>query len=93
MKIMSESLKFSLAHAIIQSVIVLPDLWYNPPWSIDPGIMLYYTSFKIQFAHYLFLFYILFDTFKNYKTLKYDDYFHHITTFMGVSTSLKVGPH
>ena len=90
---MSESLKFSLTHAFIQSAIVLPDLWYNPPWSIDPRIMLYHTSFKIQFAHYLFLFYILFDTFKNYKTLKYDEYFHHIMTFIGVSTSLKIGPH
>ena len=90
---MSESLKFSLTHAFIQSAIVLPDLWYTPPWNIDPDLMLHHTSPKIQSAHYLFLSYILIDTFKHYNTLKYDEYFHHIMTFIGVSTSLSIVPH
>ena len=90
---MTQNLFLSLTHAVIQSVIVLPDLWYNPPWKMDPAIMIYYTSLKIQFAHFLFLFYIILDSYKHYSKLKLDEWFHHIMTFVGVSTSLYHGPH
>ena len=89
---MSISLKLSITHAIIQTIFVLPDLWANPPWKIDPIIMLNATSLKIQIAHYIFLLYILTDTLQNYSNFKYDMWFHHILTFVGISLSLYSGP-
>ena len=90
---MNNSLYLSLIHASIQSILVLPDLYYNPPWKIDPNMLLNLTSSKIKLAHYLFLFYILLDSYKHKSILKYDEWFHHIITFIGVYASLYYGPH
>ena len=81
----------SIIHACLQTLLVLPDLLFHPPWNMSVEELISYTSPKVILGHCLFFIYIITDCIKN--KLTWEERIHHVLTVGGLIISLYIGPH